>query len=99
MTSMREVSMNALASVGQYRTLYGPDDTPAPHITVRGLSKTFQGVVIYDDFNLDIPRGRFTSVFGPNGCGKSTLINLIAGLIPADKGEVLFGGKTGYVHS
>lgn len=86
--------MNALASVGQYRTLYGPDDTPAPHITVRGLSKTFQGVVIYDDFNLDIPRGRFTSVFGPNGCGKSTLINLIAGLIPVDKGEVLFGGKT-----
>jgi len=86
--------MNALTSVGEYRTLYGPDDGPAPHITVRGLSKTFQGVVIYDDFNLDIPRGRFTSVFGPNGCGKSTLINMISGLIPADKGEVLFGGKT-----
>ncbi|MBN9052170.1 MAG: ABC transporter ATP-binding protein [Rhizobiales bacterium] len=86
--------MNALASVGSYRTLYGPDDAPTPHITVRGLSKTFQGVVIYDNFNLDIPRGRFTSVFGPNGCGKSTLINLIAGLIPVDKGEVLFGGKT-----
>lgn len=47
--------MNALASVGSYRTLYGPDDGPTPHITVRGLSKTFQGVVIYDDFNLDIP--------------------------------------------
>jgi NitT/TauT family transport system ATP-binding protein len=86
--------MNALASVGQYRTLYGPDNGPTPHITVRGLSKTFQGVVIYDDFNLDIPRGRFTSVFGPNGCGKSTLINMISGLIPLDKGEVLFGGKT-----
>ena len=33
------------------------------------------------------------SVFGPNGCGKSTLINMIAGLIPADAGEILFDGK------
>jgi len=52
------------------------------------------GVVIYDNFNLDIPRGRFVSIFGPNGCGKSTLINLISGLIPVDKGEILFDGKT-----
>jgi NitT/TauT family transport system ATP-binding protein len=34
------------------------------------------------------------SVFGPNGCGKSTLINIVAGLVPADAGTVLFGGKT-----
>jgi NitT/TauT family transport system ATP-binding protein len=81
-------------AVSPYRTAYGPDDGPPAHITVRGLSKSFQGVVIYEDFNLDIPRGKFLSVFGPNGCGKSTLINLIAGLIPVDKGEVLFGGKT-----
>ena len=33
------------------------------------------------------------SVFGPNGCGKSTLINMIAGLIPVDAGEILFDGK------
>ncbi len=43
------------------------------------------------------------SVFGPNGCGKSTLINMIAGLFPADAGEILFDGqplskiKFGYV--
>lgn len=36
----------------------------------------------------------FTSIFGPNGCGKSTLINLISGLIPVDSGTILFGGKT-----
>lgn len=34
------------------------------------------------------------SVFGPNGCGKSTLINMIAGLIPVDAGEILFDGKS-----
>jgi len=67
---------------------------PPPHITIRGLSKQFNGAVVYDKFDLDIPRGKFVSVFGPNGCGKSTLINMIAGLIPVDAGEILFAGKT-----
>src|SRR5262249_33416407 len=49
--------------------------------------------VLYDRFDLDIPRGKLVSVFGPNGCGKSTLINMIAGLIPTDGGVILFDGK------
>src|SRR5437870_2318893 len=74
-----------------------------PHVTIRGLSKRFDQAVIYDKFDLDIPRGELISVFGPNGCGKSTLINMIAGLIPLDAGQVLFDGmllseiKFGYV--
>jgi NitT/TauT family transport system ATP-binding protein len=63
------------------------------HITIRGLTKRFQGETVYEGFDLDVPRGEFVSVFGPNGCGKSTLINLVAGLIPADAGTILFGGK------
>lgn len=63
------------------------------HITIRGLSKTFGNACIYEDFDLDIPRGRFVSVFGPNGCGKSTLINLVAGLITPDAGTIRFDGK------
>jgi NitT/TauT family transport system ATP-binding protein len=66
----------------------------AAHITVRGLRKTFGAAAVYDRFDVDIARGEFVSIFGPNGCGKSTLINLIAGLIPRDGGEILFGGKT-----
>lgn len=72
----------------------GPAGAERPHITIRGLCKKFQGVTIYDQFDLDVPRGKFVSVFGPNGCGKSTLINTIAGLIPCDAGEILFDGKT-----
>jgi NitT/TauT family transport system ATP-binding protein len=74
-----------------------------PHVTIRGLSKRFDKAVIYDRFDLDIPRGELISVFGPNGCGKSTLINMVAGLIPPDAGEILFDGmhlediKFGYV--
>src|SRR4029453_14864875 len=65
----------------------------APHVTIRGLSKHYPDAVIYDRFDFDIPRGKLISVFGPNGCGKSTLINMIAGLVPADAGEVLFDGR------
>jgi NitT/TauT family transport system ATP-binding protein len=69
-------------------------DGGAPaHVTVRGLCKRFNDAIVYDRFDLDIPRGKLISVFGPNGCGKSTLINLIAGLIARDAGEILFGGK------
>ncbi len=64
-----------------------------PHVTIRGLSKSFDATVIYDNFDLDIPRGELISVFGPNGCGKSTLINMIAGLVPADSGQILFDGR------
>jgi NitT/TauT family transport system ATP-binding protein len=77
--------------------------TKRPHVTIRGLSKRFDKAVIYDNFDLDIPRGELISVFGPNGCGKSTLINMVAGLIPPDAGEILFDGmrlheiKFGYV--
>jgi NitT/TauT family transport system ATP-binding protein len=69
----------------------GPSGT---HITVRGLSKSFAGVPLYQNFDLDLPKGKIISVFGPNGCGKSTLINMISGLITPDVGEALFEGKT-----
>jgi NitT/TauT family transport system ATP-binding protein len=63
------------------------------HVTIRGLCKRFGDAIIYDAFDLDIPRGKLVSIFGPNGCGKSTLINMIAGLIEPDAGEILFDGK------
>jgi NitT/TauT family transport system ATP-binding protein len=65
-----------------------------PHITVRGLCKAFQGSPLYQDFDLDLPEGRIVSIFGPNGCGKSTLMNMIAGLVPVDRGKILFDGKS-----
>jgi NitT/TauT family transport system ATP-binding protein len=67
--------------------------TDEPFITVRGLDKSFGGQVLYRDFNLDLPRGKFTTIFGPNGCGKSTLINMMSGLVPFDAGNVRIGGK------
>lgn len=79
--------------------LLRPESEAAPlpaadaQVTVRGLVKRFGRTTIYDGFDLDVPRGRIVSVFGPNGCGKSTLINMMAGLMPRDGGTILFDGK------
>ena len=90
--------VTAIRSVGQPEI-----ESPSPglsrkprqaYVTVRGLSKSFQGTTIYDDFSIELPMGKFISVFGPNGCGKSTFINMISGLMPMDAGEVLYDGQT-----
>ena len=64
------------------------------HVTIQNLHKQFAGITLYENFNLDIKKGKIVSVFGPNGCGKSTLINMVAGLMEIDSGQVLFDGKT-----
>ena len=67
---------------------------PRTHVTIQNLCKEFGGITLYKDFNFEIPYGKIVSIFGPNGCGKSTLINMIAGIAPFDSGEVLFDGKS-----
>jgi NitT/TauT family transport system ATP-binding protein len=62
-------------------------------IEIRGLTKQFGDGDVYRDFDLDLVAGEFVSVFGPNGCGKSTLINMISGMLPLDAGSVLCDGK------
>ncbi|MBP0491485.1 ABC transporter ATP-binding protein [Pararoseomonas indoligenes] len=63
-------------------------------VSVRGLSKAYRGQPVHAGLDLDLRRGDILSVFGPNGCGKSTLINMMAGLLEADSGSVLFDGRT-----
>ncbi|MFZ9408363.1 MAG: ABC transporter ATP-binding protein [Burkholderiaceae bacterium] len=89
--------MNAVLNAPVYADVPKQPFRPGPsgtHITIRGLTKYFAGWPLYENFDLDIPKGKITSVFGPNGCGKSTLINMIAGLVPIDAGEILFDGKS-----
>jgi NitT/TauT family transport system ATP-binding protein len=91
--------MNAVlaAPIDAYADVPVPEFKPGPagtHITIRGLTKYFAGWPLYENFDLDIPKHKIVSVFGPNGCGKSTLINMIAGLVPLDSGEILFDGKS-----
>jgi NitT/TauT family transport system ATP-binding protein len=62
-------------------------------ISIRNLKKAFGGQPVYSGFDLDVRRGDILAVFGPNGCGKSTLINMAAGLLPKDGGEILYDGR------
>jgi len=87
----RVINAPIVVDVPQPRFRPGPQGT---HITIRGLTKYFANWPLYENFDLDIPKGKIVSIFGPNGCGKSTLINMISGLIPIDSGEILFDGKS-----
>jgi len=71
----------------------GPQRVTSSVVTLTGLCKYFGTDVIYQDFSFDFKSGTFTSIFGPNGCGKSTLINMMAGLIPYDHGQILYDGR------
>lgn len=64
-----------------------------PLIELRGVSKAFGGHVILDAIDLTIYRGEALVVIGPSGTGKSTILRLMAGLLPLDAGEIYIKGK------
>src|SRR4051794_19466367 len=61
---------------------------PKPAIRIRGLRKTFGGLVAMDDISLEIRRGEFFMIVGPSGCGKTTLLRILAGLDSASAGTI-----------
>ena len=63
-------------------------------LTLKNISKHYDGAEIYKDFNLTISEGIITCIMGPSGCGKTTLLNMIGGLIKPDGGQMEgFDGK------
>ena len=67
-------------------------------LTIRGLRKAFGDNEVLRGIDLHIPAGQFTVIVGPNACGKSTLLKLVAGSTEPDDGAVAIGGsvKMGY---
>jgi ABC-type nitrate/sulfonate/bicarbonate transport system ATPase subunit len=59
-------------------------------INLSGITKSFNGASVLNDFTHTFEQGSFTSVTGPSGCGKTTLLRLIIGLEKQDKGSVTF---------
>lgn len=68
-------------------------------IEVKNLTKTFhqtkegEGNQVLKDVNFSVDENEFVVVFGPGQCGKTTLLNIIAGLEEASSGEVYIRGK------
>lgn len=62
-------------------------------IRLSNINKSFAGVQALQDVNLTIERGKIHCLVGENGCGKSTLIKIIAGVYPRDSGSLQINGK------
>jgi branched-chain amino acid transport system ATP-binding protein len=66
----------------------------APLLELRGVSKSFGGLLCIDRLDLHVNEGEIVSVIGPNGAGKTTLFNLVTGIYRPDDGDIVFGGKS-----
>ncbi len=64
-----------------------------PVLSLRGIRKRFGAVEALSDASLDVFPGEVVALVGDNGAGKSTMIKVIAGVNPADGGEVRWNGK------
>ena len=63
------------------------------HIELKQVYKAFGATKVLQDFNLTFEKGKFTTLLGASGCGKTTILRLIAGLEELDQGQILCDGK------
>ena len=63
-------------------------------LSVRKLSRQIRDITLLDDVNFTVFSGEVIALVGPSGAGKTTLLNAIAGIAPADTGDVLLDGQS-----
>lgn len=61
-------------------------------VEIRGLTFRRGDRVIFDNVDIDVPRGRITTIMGPSGTGKTTLLKLIGGQLRPERGSILVDG-------
>ena len=62
-------------------------------LTIKNVSKSFDGNLVVKNLNLEIRTGEFMCLLGPSGCGKTTALRLIAGLEEPDNGSIYIDGE------
>src|SRR6218665_4095715 len=62
-------------------------------IEVENISKRFGKLQALDKLNLQLNQGECIALIGPNGCGKTTLIKSVLGMVLPDEGNIIFNGK------
>ncbi|HAS90882.1 MAG: ABC transporter ATP-binding protein [Sedimentibacter sp.] len=53
------------------------------------ISKKYDNLILLKDFNIDFEKNKITCLFGPSGVGKTTIANIVAGIVPVDEGRVV----------
>lgn len=61
-------------------------------LQISDLHKSYGSHPVLEGVSFSIPRGKIVGLLGPNGCGKSTIMKMISGLLPADNGSILIDG-------
>jgi simple sugar transport system ATP-binding protein len=64
-----------------------------PVLELRGITKSFPGVLANDSINLSVEKGKILALLGENGAGKTTLMNILYGLYKPDKGQIFINGE------
>jgi branched-chain amino acid transport system ATP-binding protein len=63
-------------------------------LEVRGLTRRFGGLVAVDSLDFSVAAGEVVGLLGPNGSGKTTVLNLLSGALSADSGHILLAGQS-----
>lgn len=74
-------------------TTAGEQSTDSALVRARGLTTRLGGRTVFDELDLDIPRGKVTALMGPSGTGKTTLLKHMTGQIQADAGHIEVDGE------
>jgi ABC-2 type transport system ATP-binding protein len=76
----------------QARTTAQPSTASGVALSVRNLTKRFDGITAVDSVDLEVPAGTFYGFVGPNGAGKTTTLSMVTGLLRPDSGVVRIHG-------
>ena len=75
------------------------NNSKQPVISLRGVTKTFGSVIANKNIDLDLYKGEILSILGENGSGKTTAMNVIAGLYAPDEGHIYMNGEEVSINS
>lgn len=64
-----------------------------PVLEIKNLTKKYSKKMVIDNISLNIDSGKIIGLLGPNGCGKTTLLKILAGLLTKTNGEIYIDGK------